>query len=337
MVAKRETSKEIEDAAIAFVARIDARPEDAPALEAWLAGDPRRRGAYVRARALLDLVGPSPSRKIAGFAAETALPAASGAEREVRRGFGRRAVLGGGVAATALIAAFGLALRPDPETAVYATDVGEIRRLPLHDGSVLVLNTRSKVVTHFAKDVRMLDLVDGEGLFEVAKDGARPFVVRAGTVRVMAVGTAFSVKRDTTGTEVRVTEGAVRLGQADQGDDALDLTAGSFATISASGEIEVQQLSPEELRRHLAWQVGKIALAGETVAEAAREFNRSNAVVMEIDPVIAGEAVAGWFDIQDPMAFAQAVALAFDATVERKADVIRVGREIFLTSSAENS
>ncbi|WP_157999433.1 DUF4880 domain-containing protein [Nitrospirillum viridazoti] len=48
----RESSAQINDAAALWVARIEARPlspEEDSALEAWLAADSRRQGAFARA------------------------------------------------------------------------------------------------------------------------------------------------------------------------------------------------------------------------------------------------------------------------------------------------
>ena len=51
----RETSRSIDEKAADWIARLDRGPlteEEAQALESWLAGDPRRRGALLRAGSL---------------------------------------------------------------------------------------------------------------------------------------------------------------------------------------------------------------------------------------------------------------------------------------------
>jgi transmembrane sensor len=54
-----------------------------------------------------------------------------------------------------------------------------------------------------------VELKTGEAFFEVQPDHSRPFVVRAGSVTVTAVGTKFNVRRTRERTIVSVTEGAV--------------------------------------------------------------------------------------------------------------------------------
>jgi transmembrane sensor len=63
---------------------------------------------------------------------------------------------------------------------VYGTDIGERRTLTLADGSSIDLNARSKVRVRFSNAERDVELLQGQALFEVAKDKARPFVVTAG-------------------------------------------------------------------------------------------------------------------------------------------------------------
>jgi transmembrane sensor len=94
---------------------------------------------------------------------------------------------------------------------VYATMVGERRSLRLQDGSSVELNSRSRIRVRFSKSERDVELVEGQALFHVEKDVARPFVVRSEAVRVRAVGTQFDVNRMTAGTTVTVVEGRVAV------------------------------------------------------------------------------------------------------------------------------
>jgi transmembrane sensor len=91
----------------------------------------------------------------------------------------------------------------------YATDIGEHRSLALSDGSTVDLNARSKLRIEFSKDERLVELLEGQALFQVAKDKSRPFIVKSGDATVRAVGTQFDVDRKATGTTITVLEGRV--------------------------------------------------------------------------------------------------------------------------------
>src|SRR3546814_20539025 len=62
-------------------------------------------------------------------------------------------------------------------------------------------------ISDWSSDVCSSDL--GEAWFQVAHDAHRPFVVDIGSVRVRAVGTAFSVRQNPEGVDILVTEGVV--------------------------------------------------------------------------------------------------------------------------------
>jgi transmembrane sensor len=91
----------------------------------------------------------------------------------------------------------------------FTTDIGEHRSLALADGSTVDLNARSKVLVEFSASERRVELLEGQALFQVAKDKSRPFIVKSGDATVRAVGTQFDVDRKNTGTTVTVIEGRV--------------------------------------------------------------------------------------------------------------------------------
>lgn len=93
----------------------------------------------------------------------------------------------------------------------YTTQIGERRSITLADGSTIDLNVRSAVRVKLSKAERDVELIDGQALFEVAKDKARPFIVRSGGTLVRAVGTQFDVYRKKSGTTVTVVEGRVAV------------------------------------------------------------------------------------------------------------------------------
>jgi hypothetical protein len=117
----------------------------------------------------------------------------------------------------------------------YSTPVGGMASLPLQDGSHVTLNTASRVRVELTAGERRIDLDQGEAFFEVAKDKNRPFVVRAGDKRVIAVGTKFSVLREDSDVRVVVTEGTVRVETIGAPLHLAKSSSGAYATAQASG------------------------------------------------------------------------------------------------------
>lgn len=291
---------DIDSVAAQWAARVDRglTPSENAELEAWLARSVRHKGALVRAQAML---APASVRPV-GYDASRATPK-----------LGRRALLAGSVAA-------GAALLVSPwlikKTDGYDTVLGEVRSVPLADGSVITLNTGSRVEVALTGDRRELKLLEGETFFEVASDKQRPFTVEAAGIKVRAVGTAFVVRNlDRGGVEVVVHEGEIEMTGATP--SALSLCANERARAEA-GKVEISKVDGDELNRGLAWRDGKIAFTGETLGHAVEEFNRYNATKLSVaDARIAKMTVAGWFSNRDPEAFAEAVSQALDLGVDR--------------------
>jgi transmembrane sensor len=226
----------------------------------------------------------------------------------------RRAFLAGGSIAAAVgvvaVLAPGLAA-----TREFKTAVGEVRSIPLDDGSVIWLNTASRVRVDYKPKRRGVTLLAGEALFEVAKDQARPFIVAARDADVRAVGTSFTVSRlPGRPVEVLVREGVVELARP-RGEPAprLRLTAGAQAWAPETGALRSTRAGEAAVARAMSWRSGMLDFDGVTLAEAARTFARysDQRIVIE-DPAVAQRSVTGLFASTDPSGFARAVALSLN-------------------------
>jgi transmembrane sensor len=310
---KRETANEIDEAAFRWVARLDAdgeNPELLSELNAWLAEDARHEGAYLRAQALwlrLDRAGQAEAEQIHP-------PLLSR----------RRILTGAAGAALAASLAGAWVLLEDKR---FDTEIGEIRHVPLPDGSMADLNTQSSVRVAMAKETRRVRLTQGEAWFHVEHDPSRPFIVESGPVRVRAVGTAFSVRKYEHGAEVLVSEGVVEAWVSGEEIAAIRLKAGEKAMVQERTPIQPVAAEPAEIDRRLAWRSGKIDLAGQTLGEAAAEFNRYNLKEMIVkQPSLAQKRFYGVFRTDDPEGFAKAVRSSLNVPVDITKDSIVIGR-----------
>ncbi len=320
---KRQTAQEIEADALNWVMALD-RSNDARSqrrLDAWLAGDTRRQGAFLKAQAMWATMGEAAS----GAEVTPLVPATT--QRKARRGIDRRtAMIGGGLAAS-LAAAIGFTLRPQ----VYRTEKGEQRAMPLEDGSTIRINTDSALSVALTRERRTIRLKDGEAWFKVAHDKARPFTVEAGGVAVQATGTAFAVRRAQNGVDVLVTEGSVDVWSLEAPGRKVALKAGQslFVATAAPAPDKARILDDAgEVRRKLAWRDGRIELDGETLGFAAAEFNRYNRLQLRVTgDALAGERLYGVFSVDDPEAFARAAQVSLRAFVQRPSpDEIAISR-----------
>jgi transmembrane sensor len=324
----RQTAESIEQDAADWVARLDRHGQTAElgaALDVWLAGDPRREGALIQARAMWNLIGdqvaqgPEAVREQAApeaaVPAIVALPEALPGPRSRTR---RYALLGGGAAIAASVLT-GVILAS--QSKVYETTRGEIRRVPLADGSVVALNTETRLAVMMEPKARIVRLDRGEAFFQVAKDKNRPFTAQAGKIRVRAVGTAFSVRVRDNGADVLVSEGVVEAWTSGAEGNLIRVSAGRQAFVANDAGVVRKAPGAAEIDRTLAWRTGLIDLAGEPLAHAVAEFNRYNArKIVVSDPTLGEEPLYGVFRIDDPQGFAEAIRQGFGAPVDYSGD-----------------
>jgi transmembrane sensor len=221
-----------------------------------------------------------------------------------------------------------------PQT--YATGIGEQRSIVLADGSTVELNSRSKIRIRFSDKQRAVELIEGQALFKVAKDHARPFVVDSDGTLVRAVGTQFDVYRKREGTIVTVVEGRVAV--LTEGGSSATLTEpetsalGPGLLVSAGEQVTVKE-SSAELAAHpnidsaTAWRQRELVFDTASLFEVAEEFNRYNTRRLVIDKDEHYDFhISGVFSSTDPSSLIRFLQARRDLRVIETETEIRVGK-----------
>lgn len=207
---------------------------------------------------------------------------------------------------------------PAPNAGVYSTAIGERSTVTLDDGSVVFLNTNTRLRADYSADARKVVLLEGQALFEVAKHPERPFVVVAGDRRVTALGTAFDVRLDEDRFQVTLIEGRVRVEH--RSDDAgarhsgrTELQAGQQLIDSALSGVEVRKAP---VGRVTSWREGRLIFEDEPLAAAVSEMNRySTTRILLDDPALERLRVSGVFRTGQPDVFVEALVAYFPIEV----------------------
>jgi transmembrane sensor len=215
----------------------------------------------------------------------------------------------------------------------FVTEIGDYRRVPLVDGSVVELNTDTELRTSMTAASRRVELLKGEATFKVASDPRRPFVVVAGTTALRALGTVFNVRRRDSIVEVLMVEGTVAVGTSGEGQwpeqaDAPPVPvihAGQAAIVAAHAAFEVRAVNAEEVERELAWRKGMLSFKDSTLAEATAEFNRYNSRQLVVsDPRIADVRVGGYFRANNIDGFVRVLESEFDISAAEERGQIKL-------------
>lgn len=298
--------------------------------ESWLAADSRHRAAYLNLEQTWRQSEGLKAWRPADGTLDPAVLKSPGSRRKV---FGTWSLAI--AASVALFAGVGIAWLTAGVVgaSTYATEVGGYQRVLLRDGSVMQLNTDTRVRVRLGNHRREVRLVLGEAFFEVAHDPRRPFEVIAGDTIVRAVGTAFTVRlREQDAVEVVVTEGRVTLRtdespteEMHRAPKALPALAAGEAAVAGPTGVAVQRIAQPEVARRLAWQDGELEFDGDPLIEVVSQFNRYNHRRLEIsDPQIASLKVGGNFRATDIDGFLRAMRSSFDVHAEESGGVVRL-------------
>ncbi len=237
---------------------------------------------------------------------------------------------------------------------IYATTFGEQRSITLTDGSVIDINSRSKIRVRYSAQERDVDLLEGQALFHVAKNPACPFFVSSATTQVRAVGTEFDVYQKRGGTVVSVVEGRVAVllrsdAATSETTDLRQVTAahqdesrarnpesrGNAPIYLAAGEqvlvttTAMQKANHPNIAIATSWTQRQLEFESASLSEVAEEFNRYNERQLVIeDPTLYDFHISGVFSSSDPGSLVRFLRERPGVQVTETASEIRVSKNI---------
>lgn len=181
------------------------------------------------------------------------------------------------------------------------TSVGERRSIELADGSRLDLDTATAVDVEFTQAHRRIRLHEGRLFVDVATDPDRPLEIVTEESRARALGTQFSVRRLSRGsngvTRVTVYESNVELCPAANNDDCQRLVRGQRAEANRSG---LGAVSAAAQSGKPAWLRGQLDVEDRPVAEVLAELARYHRGLLRYDAeALAGLRVSGVLPLDD--------------------------------------
>jgi transmembrane sensor len=264
-----------------------------------------------------------------------------------------RVLLAASIAAVSVIAGLLIGYQRS-QAPIYTTTFGEERSITLEDGSVIDINSHSKIRIRYTADERNVDLLEGQALFHVAKNPARPFFVSSATTQVRAVGTEFDVYQKLGGTVVTVVEGRVAvLSRSDTGagevadphaaaalrggtPDAQKLQVGGNPPIFLSAGEQVlvtprtmQKADHANVAIATAWTQRQLEFESASLSDVAEEFNRYNQRQLVIeDPTLYDFHISGVFSSSDPASLVRFLRERPGVRVTETRTEIRVSKNI---------
>ena len=195
-----------------------------------------------------------------------------------------------------------------PGQNTYSTGPGERAEVVLPDGSIVLLDARTRLECHFTRAARRIRLVNGAALFTVAPDGDRPFSVETSDCVIRDIGTTFSVQKRTRldgfddqpeSVEVAVAEGVVEVRpRSAKPGGAVRITAGHFAVWS--GENLAAEVAEFSMDAFATWREDRLRYRNRPLVEVLGDLQRYFHGRIELaDPSLAELQVTGTLRTDD--------------------------------------
>jgi transmembrane sensor len=178
------------------------------------------------------------------------------------------------------------------------TAVGERRTQPLPDGSLLHLDTDTRLDIAFGTRLRLLRLRQGRILITTAVDPQqppRPLRVVTAHGSLQALGTRFSVRADPDRSWLTVLQGAVRVEPVARSHYARRIEAGHSISFDRRGFGQLQRADASST----TWSHGMLAADALPLQQLLAELSRYRRGVLRCSPELSTLPVSGAFPLDE--------------------------------------
>ncbi|MEO0510299.1 MAG: FecR domain-containing protein [Verrucomicrobiota bacterium] len=230
--------------------------DEVSAFEEWLAADPVHRAEYAKIESTYALVGKLAESEV---------------ERSALR-FRYSKVITAVAACLAIACLILLILKPREQHFEFSSARGEVKEFTLRDGSLIMLDTDSRLAVTLNEEERFVQFIRGRAVFDVFTDPDRPFKVETGDGLIRVLGTRFEVQSRIDGTELFVEKGKVSMRSATHSDQSQLLTAGQKSAIQIDGTLA--RVESFDLASFGSWRRGELVFQDLPLAEVVREMER---------------------------------------------------------------
>jgi ferric-dicitrate binding protein FerR (iron transport regulator) len=200
-----------------------------------------------------------------------------------------------GVAASLLLCiAAAILFLNQPEMVEVSTAYQETKSLTLPDGTKVMLNANSSI--RYSEDLLSQPSreiwIKGEAFFEVKsltyEEASQkvPFIVHTDMINIRVLGTQFNVKDRHGKAEVVLTEGKIRLSQAQNPTEKLDMEPGQKVLADAQSGLHLSRV--EDPNFYTSWKENELYFENQTLASIAQEIHDEFGITVEFaDPKLS--------------------------------------------------
>jgi len=206
------------------------------------------------------------------------------------------------------------------EPGEFLTKAGEMRSIPLEDGSIVRLGPASRLRVLDVPDAREVWL-EGRAFFAVAKQNGRPFRVRSRAAEAVVLGTRFDLRTVGDELDLVVVEGRVALSS---GGRSIEVAAGERSGVANGVVSDVRPVS--DTQAEVAWVGRFLVFESMPLRKVAAELTRVFGIRVEFEPgAPVDRLVTGWFGDQTVQEVLSAICLVTKASCSLQDSLATIG------------
>ncbi|WP_321837517.1 FecR family protein [Pseudomonas kulmbachensis] len=199
-----------------------------------------------------------------------------------------------------------------PLLADFSSPVGQRRKLQLHDGSQIQLNTASSVDVKFDAQQRVIRLLEGEILLTSAQD-SRPLQVLTAHGSLQPQAARLNVRQFSNHTEIAVFSGRVRLTPTVHSGPPLWVEPHQQLSFNRQAWNPPRPLDAGSG----AWSDGMLIAAHMRLADFLAELARYRRGQLNCDPKVADLLISGTYPVDDSERVLELLAVSLPVRIKR--------------------
>ena len=199
-----------------------------------------------------------------------------------------------------------------PLLADFSSPIGQRRKLQLHDGSQIQLNTASSVDVKFDAQQRVIRLLEGEILLTAAQD-SRPLQVLTTHGSLQPQAARLNVRQFSNHTEIAVFSGRVRLTPTVHSGPPLWVEPHQQLSFNRQAWNPPRPLDAGSG----AWSDGMLVAAHMRLADFLAELARYRRGQLNCDPKVADLLISGTYPVDDSERVLELLAVSLPVRIKR--------------------
>lgn len=204
----------------------------------------------------------------------------------------------------------------------------KILNIILPDNSLIDLDVKSEAKVDYYDDKRFVEIIKGIAFFDVAKDKTRAFIVKAGKIKINAIGTKFEVINLNENIVINLLEGMLRINYTydeknDKSQTIKYLQAAQSLTLDDTGK--VIKYAKTDINKMTIWKKDIIEFNKTTLKQAFEMFERySNQKAKFQTKELSLLKISGKFSTLHYDSFLESIELIYPVKVLREKNNIKI-------------